>query len=633
MESTKQRSARRAISAWLTRQINTNTNGNGYPAVRATVLQALQDLNTRFTELNESLPEKYFIKEGSVLVKFYMKGGNAFECVLEPEGSAATQFGGGQSDWDTQVIVDPWAPLPLQDIVYGLIEEIVTDEMVKAGVAIAENIGDFVTTIKEQWSKDRTDIAGENYCCYDLEYDEPQTLRQIFDRDRIGLWTNNRRKVSDPGNTHSDRIPGIVLNEAIRPFALYRLGYTWHALGRSPCAERPTSPPENMVEPEDVGEIKRPALMELIDVTLPRRDTIEAVAVWEELEQKHIVVTSTHVTVANVPSKAGAISLTKKLPLPDIMYHLREIATMLCEIADGSSRHADKLARRFQRFKMIWENSGDSEKEKIKQTLSAFAGVPDILHDPPANNDYVTQEIKKCPGSIQQEILEGNDYAFTLARNLMDRIANRHQAVVEDKKKNTMLTRFDEARKDIREWVDCVVAALQGEISLNIAVEAAYSDDLVLMRYIQENEYLNAERVGFSGVDRAVVIRVVNHIALDALANTFRILLDKRYSGSEDHHTSVHFREHNTPRANGITYEQTMVVFQQGRAGAYITLTTATNEEAPFRPDPGDASVRFASLQEIAVQRKVAAALIQDYLIRTTISRQYEALKTLLPSI
>ena len=97
--------------------------------------------------------------------------------------------------------------------------------------------------------------------------------------------------------------------------------------------------------------------------------------------------------------------------------------------------------------------------------------------------------------------------------------------------------------------------------------------------------------------------------------------------------TRVHSREHNTVRRGGISYEKTMVVFNAGRTEAYITLTTAGPQDAPFSPDPGDTSILYASLSEIASQRKVAAALIEDYVVRTAIARQYEALKTLLREV
>ena len=40
-----------------------------------------------------------------------------------------------------------------------------------------------------------------------------------------------------------------------------------------------------------------------------------------------------------------------------------------------------------------------------------------------------------------------------------------------------------------------------------------------------------------------------------------------------------------------------------------------------------------ASLPELANQRKVAAALIEDYTIRTVIAKQYDVLKRLLPGL
>jgi hypothetical protein len=74
--------------------------------------------------------------------------------------------------------------------------------------------------------------------------------------------------------------PGIILNDGIKPFVLYRMGYTWHARWvkdpKAPAGDDPVTP--------------RPILMELIDVTTPRRDTVEAVTVWSDIIRNHLVI-------------------------------------------------------------------------------------------------------------------------------------------------------------------------------------------------------------------------------------------------------------------------------------------------------------------------------------------------------
>ncbi|EIP89611.1 MULTISPECIES: hypothetical protein [Burkholderia] len=649
METPEQRSARRAMSSWLTELINDVEKPDGIEkrAIRARVLEALQEIDVRIAELNESLQAKFHVVQGRKLVKFYMKGGNAFKCIHEPEGTAATENGGGKSDWDTQVVIDPWAPVPLQAYVYGLLEELVTDTMIRAGVDIARVAGDFADQTIKQWIAQRDDPKSKHriYSAYSLEYDDPQSLRQVFDQQRLGLWTNDRRRISDPDVDHPERIPGILLNDAIRPFILHRLGYTWHAqLPSLPpllLSKLPVPQPTLLRGPlpaQIKTDVRKPLLMELIDVTLPRRDTIEAVAVWEELAQGQIDIQNTTIAVKSSGADSAEVGATGdstevKLPLPDIMYHLREIATMLCEIADGSSRHPDKLDRRFERFGQIWRSS---DRSQIAHTLSEMAGVADINAAPPAHVASVTDAIEQHGGSLTQAILDDGDPAYCLARNLMDRIAdgmaaNHNDFTAGGHVPRELLIRFDEARVRLRQLIDRTVARLPNELAVGV-LDAAFSDDLVLIRVLEQNEYVEPRQIGFSGVLMAVVIRVKNQLQLDTLCELFRTEFDPRYVDTRIS-TSVRFRTYSVPRATGITHEMTMVVFEKGKAIAYLTMTTATPGEAPFRRDAAYPDLEYASLPEIAAQRKVAAALIEDYLIRKTISQQYEALKTLLPVV
>jgi len=134
METDEERAIRRAMSGDLTKLINTVAN---YPFIRAQVITSIAMINLRLGRLVTSARERFFIKDDKPLVRFYMKGGNAFECVFNPQSLAATGYGGGNSDWDTQVIVDPWAPREVQAWLYAMIEDIVLDEMRRAGVSIA----------------------------------------------------------------------------------------------------------------------------------------------------------------------------------------------------------------------------------------------------------------------------------------------------------------------------------------------------------------------------------------------------------------------------------------------------------------------------------------------------------------
>jgi len=722
METLKQRSARRAMSGWLTAQINNveAPNGMATPAIRIQVLWALAKLKSRIVELNLSLQENYHVTPGRDLVKFYMKGGNAFECVRNLDGPAATQNGGGTSDWDTQIVVDPWAPVPLQAIVYGLVEELVTDTMIQAGVEIAQVAGAFASVAATRWDAGQGRVDGVPSAAYALEYDDPQSMRQVFDQQRLGLWTNDRRRVSAPNIAHPGRIPGILLNDGIRPFILHRLGYTWHAtLKPHQPARRNEDDMEDVgdvvdvvdvVSMEDIGDvvdvadIHKPVLMELIDVTLPRRDTIEAVAVWEELAQGQVTITDQPVKV-NRPNGDGTVVL---LPLPDIMYHLREIATMLCEIADGSSRHPDKLWKRFDRIRHIWD--ANRQRDNILRTLGAMAGVVNIQANSPLHHEGVDDAITLHGGNLKDNILAGGYEAYKLARNLMDRIAwgtdeRKCNFTAKGHVSRELLNRFDLARIYLRNWVEAVCLQIPDKVYKGIR-QFAFSDDLAMIGFLEQGEYIAPEKIGFSGVLMAAVIRVNTQLEMDALRDQFATLFDRRYAlewrkeekeekedeqeekkeqerdkaympwaaaqpnenreheqsqiamrrkklcrdvwkkltneqraaltqfvdvDDADALTSVRFRAYSVPRPSGFTHEMTMVLSLKGKVIAYMTVTTANESEVPFRADEVHPNMLFASLPEIATQRKIAAALTEDFLIRKAITRQYEALKTLLP--
>ncbi|WP_420082736.1 hypothetical protein ACN6AT_36265 (plasmid) [Streptomyces sp. JL4002] len=636
MASEDAREARRAISAWLTKQINLSTPA-GYANVRSVVLDALSQIDERLRELNVSFKEKYHLKDRGDLVKFYTKGGNAFVCVQNPEGDNATKLGGGDSDWDTQIVVDPWVPIPIERRLYQEIQDIVMDVMLQCGTEIGDMVGDLAVDIKDAWIRERANISGSDMRNYDLSYDEVQSVRQVYDPDRIGLWMNDRRAIANDG----EPIPGIIFNDGIRPFILYRLGYTWHANLLNEEAD----------EEEDFSydvEIDKPILMELIDVTIPRRNTIEAVTVWEELMQHdeneedegpHVKVNHYDIKVVGLTHDDEEWSASKPIPLPDIFYHMQEIATMLCEVADGSSHHQDKLSKRFSRFGAIWDNSDDDNRQIAEETLSKLAGVDDIAEYEVEHNTAVTDSITTYGGPIRDDILQDDNEAYCLVRKLMDVVADRTHAAAEgftDKGSidRDKLREFDQSRVDLRNLLEGLLVLpkdIPGEVK-----GWAYSDDLALLKAIQENEYFDISKVGFSGVSRAAVVRVSNQLALDAATNMILLryapekLKPKPDEVDPNPDSTVNFKEHNTQRQGGFSYEKTLVIFKNGQPHIFITLTTADEQSSPFHPSDEKRDDLVASLFEIAAQRKVAAALTKDYVVRTALSRQYDALKTLL---
>jgi len=602
------------MSGDLTKLINTV---GSYPFVRAFVLTCIAVINHRLEQLVAAARKRFSIKDDKPLVRFYMKGGNAFVCVFNPQGPEATTQGGGNSDWDTQAIVDPWAPREVQDWLYGMIEDIVLDEMRRTGVAIAKfekanadshdeppipksGKWPLVDDVKLEIKKD----------VYTLTLDNPQTIRKIFDYNRLGLWFNDSVKLSDEdlGKAASQMIPGIILNDSIQPFKLYRMGYTWHAVATEP----PPYPDD-----DDPTVIDRPVLMELIDVTLPRRNTIEAVAVWDELENGTLAVSQIPVAVRPNPQTTLQIVV---LPMPGIFYHLVEISTMLCEIADGSSHHADKLQKRFERFKLIVEMPGLDFRRAVG-ALSQLVGVPDIMTVDVPFNDRVTQAI----ATYARDYIASTDRSILLARKVMDIVANR--PTVEAPGPKTL-----EGRAEFAKFLSQLGNTPAGPHILSVA----YSDDLVLLNFLLASQYINIEKVKWTGIANCLLIRVKRYTNLTAMKDLISTGL-KMLAESQRVLLDVHFREHNTVRPEGATAECTLVAFVNGRPNICITITNATPEEAPFHPAPDEQrtteSTLYCAPAELAIQRKVAAALIEDYSVRAAFANQYEILKALLPGI
>jgi hypothetical protein len=75
-------------------------------------------------------------------------------------------------------------------------------------------------------------------------------------------------------------------------------------------------------------------------VTLPRRNTVEAVEMWERLVTEHMKLDGIKISITH-----QGVTITEKLPLPSLAYHFTEQALMLCEVAAGVSNSVDKVDR------------------------------------------------------------------------------------------------------------------------------------------------------------------------------------------------------------------------------------------------------------------------------------------------
>jgi hypothetical protein len=618
LENSEVRALRRALSSDLTRTINTATN---YPEIRLKVLEALEELNERFTELESLAHSELHIVDIKPLVRFYMKGGNAYSCVYEPTGVAAQDQGGGNSDWDTQVIVNPWAPLPVQTYLYNRIEDIVRDQMVKTGVEIARLASalGFPPSPTVLWAPDQQ----QRHCYYQLTCDNPQTFRQVFDYERLGMWMNGRMPLSDE-HVPSNFLPGIVFNDGVVPFQLFRMGYTWHAT----VSRVQPIPPDPAYR--QGPEIERPVLMELIDVTLPRRNTLEAVEVWRQFETDELVVLPQRVGVLE-----GPVHRLYVLPFPTLAYHLRENAIMLCEIADGSSHHKDKVTRRLDRFNQIWTSLVIPQPD-MQAMLSRIAGTTNLPAVP--LNANVDATIVQYAPNYGPATPGYNQPGIQWARQLMYAVANRPVVFQRN--------RYLAGRHVLRLLVQ--VLGWNAYFS-----EAAYTDDVALRSTLNDNGFINQSTLKSSDIYIAAVLRLIEHKDIDSVARNLeaQLLLLPQYRhdllaaalGKDEEAVQeltailnakklvVEQISHNTIRHSGISQERTLALFCDGSAKACLTLTDAPPVEAPFRPKPMDLTIRHGSVVDMGEQRKAAGALIEDYAVRTALSEQFEVLKRLFP--
>lgn len=613
-ESNLEREERRAVSQKLTKLIN---DANEFPRVRDVVLNALVRLDEKINQLNSdgqgSIAEKYLLRPGK-FVAFYLKGGNAFEACKD-DGSDPLHL--GNSDWDTQIVVNPWLPRAAQDAFYAEIEEIVLDEMRKTGIDVALALAPsgespLLQIERIQIEGNNLPRNGDGTAALDKEFevicDRIQTIRQIFDHDLLGLWTDDRREIGrqlttyigDQRSPYGVQPPSILLNDAIKPFALYRLGYTWHFKPTERLVQHPLVMQNGRLALAETRQelTSRPILMEILDITLPRRNTIEAISVWAEIESRHQLLPKT--------------DQIQNLPLPSLSYHLRENLIMLCEIADETSRHRDKRRRREERIEEIYAHYLSMGREQdFRNMVNEMAGSKIAqITDPP------TELIRKLMDNVRLRTVNAqSEYVHDLNTQVISATRQRIAAA-----------RFDQtARIDLFRIINMLAISFPR----NPPLATAYSDDLALYESLKKDTHMDVKKLKFTGVDMAAVVRVEydDLISLDPVQLSAEL---NRLVDTKD--ISIKFHSHNTLRTGGISYEVTLVIFRSSKIIAFITLTTASAAEAPFRNDPFRPSIRYASLLDMDEQRKAAAALTEDYVVRTRLAKQHDAICALLPS-
>lgn len=637
MSSDELREKRRKMSSWLTDVMNKTTNSESVQnAVRAEVLQALSLINKRVGDLNSHLSESSMTIENKPLVKFYMKGGNAYAVTIDPEGDQAKKQGGKDSDWDTQVIYDPWTPTPLEGTITGFIEKLVINTLQDCAEKVAKVIkgidDQFFQKIETEWNTG----GGRTVDGYNIKYTAPQTILEVFSHEKTGLWLDTQQPMN-PNSENPNLLPGLILSDAIAPFVIYRLGYNWQAVAQ-----------------ENIDPIDKPLLMELIDVTIPRPNTVEAVEVWQEIEQKEVEITEEEVTVL---VKKEMLDQPKgaELPLPDLMYHLREQLTMLSEIADGSSEHVDKWKKRIDRALAIrdkegWQNKTD--KAIFQQTGEPVANINDqiaglvngvnalLLANP--SDPSILEELKKKITANLTKIgtyEDQEDQGYKNLKYMMYKVAQsaitQLKAIFNDLKQETDDT-FTPPRVVYSIKTEKLQAFQQSwnnfKRSREMVILSAFADsntilqsgNLPLLHEVAHSSYMDPFAVGWSPVQNAALIRVAKYQNLIQAKER----LDSQKDTLSQNNITYETRLTTNPITEGLANNLFTVFFYNDKPTSLITLTDMPKESLPTFLDINNN--RYAPLAEIGRQNKMGGGYILDYTVRTAMSRHLRAVNTLM---
>jgi hypothetical protein len=647
------RDIRRHISGWLTDQINDLTSINEKDIgkitafdffrdlVREKVFEVLNTITTELKAIDKNIIEKHTLRADTPITRFYMKGGNAFRFNMKMDGF-------GTSDWDTQILINPWLPKPVINDTYALIEDLVVQLFKTVSDDISElneaflRVSSLETTIQSRWQdylaslntrststlpKDALNPVENaiHIAKYTLKLDNSQSIRKVFPHQPNGLWLNTGQPIKT--NTHG---PSIILNNAIKPFVLYRLGYVWHAQTSTPA-----------------HEVNSAILMELIDVTIPRKQTVEAISSWEEIKSDEIIMGE--VRAINKPTLIH-------LPFPNNVYHAREQLIMLCEIADGSSKHASKMKKRFDRFAQVWKQNQDASALGPIQTLVTTLNgqpIPDPLLTKTSAPHPRQDTVAKLESVIGKEALKRiniPDYKdesykpYYYAVNLMFNVKKRSTSKVSEAHRN-----YNKAKTSLT--------------SIDRTLIAAISDDDTFAQDISQSDYFDVCNLPMSNIAGMLFVRVSNKSAIDDISNQFiqyysaplkpirstelkivghTMPLQPKAASKRGSHRPVLMQsstdeynvvslDHNKEQDTRISYARTIILSDKtGKIALCITFTNANNTECPFEPDPRNKLLSYVNLAFMAEQRRIVASLIHDYVTRTALSKQIDMIDSLI---
>lgn len=675
-ETAEQKNLRREVSGKVTKVLNTvSTKGVRLPGeaglndeigskVRQRVLLALQKVDDKIKMLERGVQAdlNLTVTQGQ-LIKFYMKGGNAYSCIvgdLQDIQNARYDIGGGDSDWDTQVVINPWLPSPIRTRLHHDVIEVTLSEFRQC----AEDIAHIVHGYNIDTVLDLDTVGGDDQVVandngevkagkYVFVMDGQQTTRKIMSYDNLGMVFDDRVAISPASGTDKKDGPGILLHAAIKPFELYRLGYlgkVYRLNNHERAAEKLT---EN--DYDETSLLPRKALAELIDITIPRLDTIEAFEVWESLESNHISITYENVGVRNIADASVPI------PLPNINYHKLENLLMLCEMADGSSRHYNKLHKRVRRLREACEAEeantptphvkqpmlhmvGVAQENQLLSTLPAQGTIDVYLNanNPDGNNYHAPNSwyafirslmihINVCVAQNQANLL---DHTWQQAEH------TRQQTNTDNNEARSIWASIYNNLKSSNNTSPLRVG--QSSTANMSSIQRYRSDDLALLDQLQatgatshdvnDRPIVNASLLRPSTITHWRILRLDDRDSMLKVFATFNIEFNLKKSTDSSFNFIHRFYTREDERGH---IPECLVIAKKGeKILSVCTLIVGgdarTGHSRMSSIDLGLGKNTVAVLSDIARQRKLTAALTHDYTLKSILSQHYEIIKQLI---
>ncbi|CAD7720607.1 hypothetical protein LMG31886_13290 [Xanthomonas hydrangeae] len=625
-ESEKEHEKRRVASRLLTRLIN---DAGIYPRIRARVIEVLAQLDQRITALNSAdsglAAHTYITSPGPQFVRLHLSGDNAFDACLS---STQDPLRTGTSQWNMQILVNPWLPARAQEEFYAQINVIVSEVLNAAGLFLAGGLhrdtrdgfqpGDSAANfpldsqtmlfLDEESGRSEDRIAVCDQAEADGEsVESPQQADEEIDPERPENFTGESALDGSESPRHASTrhrtapAPIVVIKNS-KTAIRYLLAYTWH-LDLQPLAYG-HRPARDAILDGDQAAIGRtaaidPLTMTLIGIAVLKPCTLQAVMAWSDLDRDQPAIREPRL---------------KGLPLPGPDYQLRQTLTALCELADGSASPQHQRHRYLQRFIQFYDPPASSESRD---------GAPDTQTDSQreAHRKRICVTLDAIAGRTLAHTQEGPEALIDALTDSVHARELAHQSgqQADDDPGSLHSPALQRIRK-ARENVQALVRLLQRTSFPNLPpLSAAFSDDLALMELLRRHPYLNLRRFPFLGVDMAAVVRVPYDDQLAFDPTRLVRSLDEKFSARTQPHSSA--------RNGTISHETTLVLFEGSAAAALLTLTSTTPGEVPFHLFRGSQDTHHAPLHDMHEQRKAAAALTEDYLLRHRLQQQYDLIE------